>query len=99
MSTPQYGAPFKSVIREIRELYSKYDKAVCGQIALKDADIERYSHYLWALEEVEDMIFASPGTPLVVIEKFMKKMEAYSNVNEDFKDASLAMEMLIDNLV
>ena len=92
-------APIKSVVREIRELYSKYDKALTGMWSIKDADIERYSHYLWALEEVEDLIFGSSEPPLAVIEKFMKKMEAYSNVNEDFKDASLAMEMLIDNLV
>lgn len=65
----------------------------------KSEDIlEEYTSKIWALDQVEDLIYRLDKPPLEIIENFSWKMRVYSGLNNIFNDCWVEMELLIDFL-
>lgn len=79
-------------------------KALRGELVFykakeKSEDIlEEYTSKIWALDQVEDLIYRLDKPPLEIIENFTWKMRAYSGLNKIFNDCWVEMELLIDFL-
>lgn len=72
---------------------SKYYKT-----GLTNEEIERFSRMKWCLKELVKLITIVDEPPLIIIERYGRKLKYYSKHNPDFLDCLPAIEMIIQTL-
>ena len=61
-------------------------------------EIERYSNMKWTLKELRKLVSLIDEPPLIIIERFGRKMKAYSVKHPTFEDSLPVCDTLIDLL-